>query len=160
MTSGARQWAMLAVFVVICFAAAGVGSLATSTSVGSWYQTLRRPSWNPPDWIFGPVWSSLYLSMAVAAWLVWRRGSVGTKYALLLFFVQLGLNVLWSVIFFGLRLPGQAFAEIIALWVAILLTTAAFWRSSALAGALLLPYLVWVSFAAILNYTIWQLNRI
>ena len=159
MTSGARQWAMLAIFVVICFAAAGVGSLATSTSVGSWYPTLRRPSWNPPDWIFGPVWSSLYLCMAVAAWLVWRSGAVGTKYALLLFFVQLGLNVFWSVIFFGFRLPGQAFVEIVALWAAIVLTAAAFWRASALAGVLFLPYLVWVSFAAILNYTIWQLNR-
>jgi len=159
MKSGAKKWGMLALFILICFTAAGLGSLATSTSVGSWYQSLRRPAWNPPDWVFGPVWSSLYLCMAVAAWLVWRSGSEGTRRALVLFGIQLGLNVLWSVIFFGLRMPGQAFGEVVALWAAILITTAAFWRISAAAGILFVPYLAWVSFAACLNYAVWALNR-
>ncbi len=160
MTGGVRGWATLVLFIFVCFAAAGVGSLATSTTVGSWYPTLRKPAWNPPARVFGPVWSVLYLCMAVAGWLVWKTDAPGVSRALWWFFIQLGLNVLWSVIFFGARSPGPAFAEIVVLWGAILATTVAFWRTSALAGFLLVPYLLWVTFAAALNYAIWQLNRV
>jgi tryptophan-rich sensory protein len=120
---------------------------------------LKKPTWNPPGWIFGPVWTALYLSMAVAAWLVWRRRpGVNITPAMLLFALQLILNLFWSVLFFGMRNPMLAFFEIILLWVAILLTTIACWRIRPKAGMLLLPYLAWVGFAALLNFSIWRMN--
>jgi benzodiazapine receptor len=148
----------LAVFVLICFAA-GLGGLVTSPQIPGWYADLAKPAWTPPDWIFGPVWTLLYLMMAIAAWLVWRQdGFAGVKLPLALFAIQLVLNSLWSVLFFGLQSPGAAAVEIVLLWVAILATLIAFWRRSKLAGGMLMPYLAWVGFAAVLNFAIWRLN--
>lgn len=159
MSDSIRAWLGLAVIILLCFAAAGVGSALTASSVGSWYVGLTKPAWNPPNWLFGPVWSFLYLTMAVAAWIVWRRaGFGGASGALGLFVLQLFLNVAWSAVFFGLRSPGPAFVEIVLLWAAILATVTAFWRIAPAAGALMVPYLLWVTFAAILNYAIWRLN--
>lgn len=123
---------------------------------GEWYAALNKPAWNPPNWLFGPVWTTLYVSMGVSAWLVWRTGR--GKAALALFFCQLALNALWTPVFFGLKQPGAAFAVILLMWCAIAATLVAFWRTSRAAAALLLPYLAWVTFAAALNFTIWQLN--
>jgi tryptophan-rich sensory protein len=152
-------WLGLLIFLVVCFAAAGIGGAVTTPKIGTWYAVLAKPSWNPPDWIFGPVWSALYLSMAVAAWLVWRQGGLADATTpLALFGVQLVLNVLWSCLFFGLQNPGLAFVEVLALWVAIAATMIVFWQRSMIAGILFVPYLAWVSFASVLNFTIWQLN--
>ncbi len=151
-----RTLAGLAVFVVICFAAAGAGSYFTATSVGTWYAELKKPAWNPPNWLFGPVWTFLYLTMAVAAWLVWMKG--GATSALALFAVQLALNVAWSGLFFGLRAPLPAFVGIVLLWDAIALTGYLFWRAVPAAGWLMAPYLAWVTFAGALNLSIWMLN--
>jgi tryptophan-rich sensory protein len=148
----------LAAWIALCFVAAAIGGRLTATSVDGWYDTLRKPAWNPPKWVFAPVWSALYLMMAVAAWLVWRQpGTRRSRVPLVLFAVQLGLNVGWSALFFGLRSPGAAAIEIVVLWVAILATTVAFWRLQRLAGLLLLPYLAWVAFAAALTVAIWRL---
>lgn len=149
----------LAVCVLVVSAAAGLGGWATAASVGDWYQQLARPAWTPPDWVFGPVWTALYLMMAGAVWLVWRqRGLTAARWLLGLFMAQLALNVVWSVIFFGLRRPELAAVEIVVLWVAILATTITFWRRSLAAGWLLVPYLAWVTFAAGLNFSIARLN--
>jgi translocator protein len=156
-----RSMLVLAAFIMVCFAAAGVGSLATipQTVGGSWYGTLDKPFFTPPASVFGPVWTVLYLSMAVSAWLVWRReGFSGAQAAMALFSAQLVLNLLWSVIFFGLEAPGLALVEIVALWMAILLTILAFSKISRAAGWLLVPYLAWVTFATALNAGIWWLN--
>jgi translocator protein len=156
---GLSQWLALGISIAICFAAAGIGSLFTDPEIGGWYARIAKPSWTPPNSVFGPVWSALYLMMAVAAWLVWREeGLAGAKWPLALFAVQLVFNALWSILFFGQHRIGLAFADIILLWCAILLTLLFFWRVSALAGALMLPYLLWVTYASALNYTIWKLN--
>lgn len=148
----------LGLFGLACFLAAGLGSLFTAASVGSWYAGLAKPSWNPPAWVFGPVWTVLYVMMAVAGWLVWRRPGAASRLALRWFGVQLVLNVGWSAVFFGLRMPGLAFVEILALWLAIVATLTSSWGVSRLAGILLVPYLLWVSFAVALNFAIWRLN--
>jgi translocator protein len=156
----ARQTLALVLLLALTFAAAAVGGLFTSTSVGGWYQQLERPEWRPPDWIFGPVWTTLYAMMAVAAWLVWRRGRwTHARVPLALWLLQLLLNVGWSALFFGIREPGLAFYEIILLWLAIAATTASFWRWSKIGALIMIPYLAWVTFAAMLNYTIWQMNN-
>jgi tryptophan-rich sensory protein len=153
------RWFGLVVSILICFAAAGIGSLATTPQIPGWYANLAKPTWTPPGWIFGPVWTLLYLMMAVAAWLVWRQaGFAGAKLPLALFAIQLALNSLWSVLFFGLQNPGAAAVEIILLWAAILATMVTFGRRSRVAGGLLAPYLAWVSFAAVLNAAIWRMN--
>ena len=145
--------------ILICFAAAGIGSLATTPQIPGWYANLAKPTWTPPGWIFGPVWTLLYLMMAVAAWLVWRQsGFVGAKLPLALFAIQLALNSLWSLLFFGLQSPGAAAVEIVLLWAAILATMITFWKRSRVAGGLLAPYLAWVSFATVLNVAIWRMN--
>jgi benzodiazapine receptor len=154
----AWQALALGLFYLLCFLAAGLGSLFTMVSLGSWYAGLAKPSWNPPSWIFGPVWTVLYAMMAVAGWLVWRRGGSQSRIALRWFAIQLALNVGWSAVFFGLQLPGVAFVEILALWVAIATTLVTSWKVSRAAGILLAPYLLWVSFATILNFAIWRLN--
>ena len=152
-------WLGLVVSLVICFAAAGIGGAVTTPKIGTWYATLAKPSWNPPNWIFGPVWSALYFCMAIAAWLVWRQGGFSVAAVpLTLFGVQLALNVFWSCIFFGLRSPGLAFLEVLVLWAAIGATTVTFWQRSMVAGILFVPYLAWVSFASVLNCVIWRLN--
>lgn len=150
----------LVVSVAACFGAAAIGSAFTSPAIPTWYAGLSKPAWTPPSWLFGPVWTLLYLSMGVAAWLVWRERAnyTGVRLALLIFGVQLALNALWSIIFFGMKRPGLAFIEIMILWEAILLTFLAFRRIDTLAALLLLPYLLWVSFAALLNFTIWRMN--
>lgn len=146
----------LIVFLIICFAVAGLGSLATTPNIPTWYATLNKPSWNPPNWLFGPVWTLLYAMMAVAGWLVWKRVGWGT--AIICFAVQLALNLAWSFIFFGAHQTGLAFLEIVLLWLAIVATIISFSSVSKTAAGLLTPYLLWVSFAATLNFTIWRLN--
>lgn len=137
-----------------------IGSVFTASSVGTWYVDLRKPGFTPPSWVFGPVWVTLYTLMGIAAWLVWRKGLEHrvVRVALVLFVVQLVLNALWSIIFFGARAPFAAFVEIILLWVAIVLTMAWFFKVSTWAGVLLVPYIVWVSYATVLNGFIWKLN--
>ena len=138
------------------FLAAAIGSQA---GPGSWYAGLNKPTWNPPNWVFGPVWTYLYLTMALAAWRVWRRGGwTNRRTPLLMYLLQLILNAFWSPIFFGLQQPGFAFAEILLLWAAIAGTLVLFLRVDRIAGILLVPYLAWVSFATFLNFTLWRLN--
>jgi tryptophan-rich sensory protein len=158
-TLGGHPVVGLIIAFAICFGAAALGSLATAPEIGGWYQTLNKPSWQPPNWLFGPVWSLLFAMMAISAWLVWRHsGFSGARTPLLLFAIQLILNVVWSWLFFRLHRPDWAFFEIMLLWVAILMTMLSFFGRSTTAGWLLVPYLAWVSFAAILNLTIWRLN--
>jgi translocator protein len=143
-------------WLVASFSAATLGAFF---SPGEWYAALAKPSWNPPAWLFGPVWSALYAMMAVAAWLVWKRGGfLAQRTPLALFLVQLALNAAWSPLFFGLQWPGVAFAEILLLWLAILATLVSFLRVNQVASWLLAPYLAWVSFAAVLNFTLWRMN--
>jgi translocator protein len=156
MQGRARSLIGLGGWLLACAAAAAFGSLFQP---GAWYAALAKPSWTPPGWVFGPVWTLLYVAMAVAAWLVWReRGFSGARVALALFSGQLVLNALWSWLFFGLQAPGLALLDILMLWFVLAATTIAFWRLRRLAGALLLPYLLWVGFAAALNFEIWRLN--
>ena len=143
-------------WLVLCFTAALSGVFV---STGDWYSSLVKPSWNPPSWLFGPVWSVLYFMMAVAAWLVWCCGGwKRQRIPLTLFIVQLALSALWSPLFFGLHLPAIAFFEMCLLWLALATTLWLFWIERPFAGLLLIPYLVWISFAGVLNFTIWQLN--
>lgn len=136
-----------------------VGSLFTAGSVQTWYLTITKPAWNPPGWIFGPAWITLYTLMGIAAYLLWQQRSLPeAKIALWVYGIHLIFNALWSILFFGLKNPALAFAEIVVLLLLITATIVLFWRIHPLAGALLLPYLAWVSFATYLNYTIWQLN--
>ena len=160
--STGRQVVGLVGWLALTFAAAAVGSYFTAASVGDWYQTLPRPSWTPPSWLFGPVWTVLFVLMAIAAWLVWRAPAAPAtrRWALGLFVVQLVANALWSWLFFAWQQGAWAFTEVIVLWVLIALTCAAFWRIRPLAGALLLPYLAWVGFAACLNWVLWQANPV
>lgn len=150
---------MLIAFLAVCLAAGGLGSIPTAKGVREWYPTLRKPPGTPPSWVFGPVWTTLYVLMAVSAWLVWRQYGWGAKPALLIFFAQLALNLAWSGIFFGARLPGLAFVEIVILWLSIAFTIFVFFWLDALAAYLLVPYLLWVTYAAYLNGGIWTLNR-
>lgn len=153
-----RQLLGLAGWLLLSFAAAGAGGIA-SANAGTFYTQLDRPGWAPPPWLFAPVWSVLYLMMGVAAWLVWKeRGFVGARTALALFIAQLVANALWTWLFFAWQGPGLAFAEILILWLLILATIVAFWKVRSLAGALLVPYLLWVTFASILTYSLWQRN--
>ncbi len=153
-----RQFAGLIIWLLLTFIAAGLGAWA-SIEAGSFYQQLERPSWAPPGSVFSPVWTTLFVLMAIAAWQVWRvDGVVGARTALLLYLVQLVFNVLWSWLFFGWQLGGWALVEVILLWGLILATLIAFWRTSRLAGMLLVPYLLWVGFAIALNFSVWQLN--
>lgn len=148
----------LAGWLLATFAAAAVGAFAPANA-GEFYQELARPSWAPPGWLFGPAWTVLYLLMGIAAWLVWRaRGFAGARSALIMFLIQLAANALWTWLFFVWRQGGLAFAEIVVLWVLIVVTMSLFWRVSRVAAALLLPYLAWVAFAVVLTYAIWERN--
>ena len=172
----ARSLLVLGLFLLACF---GVAAFAAQFAPGAWYADLEKPSWNPPAWVFAPVWTVLYALMAVAGWLVWRSGAragVGERgrpgrapdrgaaaggarrLALGAFALQLALNGAWSWLFFGLHLPGVALAEIVVLWCAIVATAVLFWRVRPVAGALLVPYVAWVGFAAALNFALWRLN--
>lgn len=153
------RWVGLVVLIVVCLGAGGLGAVATTPEIDTWYRTLEKPSWNPPDYIFGPVWTTLYVLMAIAAWLVWKpAGFQAAAVPLSLFALQLGLNIVWSWIFFGMHKTGFAFAEIIVLWLAIVATTFTFAHHSKVAAWLMSPYLAWVTFASVLNFTIWRLN--
>lgn len=155
-----RQWLALVVFLAASFSAASIGGMATATSVNTWYPLLVKPAWNPPPWVFGPVWSLLYALMSVAAWRVWlKRALPGAQRVLGLFFVQLGLNALWSVLFFGLRRPDLAFGEVIVLWLALVAVQRGLHRLDRVAAWLWMPYVLWVAFAAVLNGTVAWLNR-
>lgn len=155
----ARDALSLSVFLVLCFAVSILGGLITAQSVGTWYQDLAKPPFNPPDWLFAPVWTSLYLLMAIAGWRVWRRaGWRDGRAALTAFGVQLAFNLAWSATFFGLRMPGAAVAVVLALLAAIAVTTRRFWTIDRPAGLLLVPLLAWVGFATVLNAAIWHLN--
>jgi tryptophan-rich sensory protein len=152
-----KDWLVLIALLALCFAVAGIGGFVTATSVESWYPTLAKPGFTPPDWVFGPVWGALYAMMALAAWLVGRR--VGWRDRVLgLFFAQLALNLAWSVLFFGLQLIGAALAEILLLLALLAATTLAFWRIDRRAGLLFVPYLLWVGYASLLNAAIWLMN--
>lgn len=158
--SRGRSLLMLLAFVILVAVASATASSVTLPQIGGWYAGLEKPWFNPPNWLFGPVWTALYAMMAIAGWLVWReRGLNGARSALALFGLQLALNILWSLIFFGLESPGAAFIEITALWAAVGATTVAFRRIKPLAGWLFVPYLLWVSYAAVLNGAVWWLNR-
>jgi benzodiazapine receptor len=157
---GARDITKLVVSIVACQAAGAIGSIFTTPAIPTWYAALEKPFFTPPNWLFAPAWITLYLLMAIAAFLIWRQGlgQKGVNSALLVFLVQLVLNALWSVVFFGLHSPLWGAVVILALWVAILLTIIRFFKLSTAAGALLLPYILWVSFASALNIAILVLN--
>jgi tryptophan-rich sensory protein len=153
-----KQIAGLVAWLLVSFVAAAIGG-AASIQASPFYSQLARPDWAPPSSVFGPVWSVLYVAMGIAAWLVWRVGGFrAAKSAMTLFLLQLALNALWSWLFFGWHRGAWAFADILVLAMAIVATVIAFWRITPAAGALLVPYLLWVSFASVLNYSVWQLN--
>ena len=151
----------LIISIVACEFAGIIGGIFTSRSIPTWYKKLKKPSFNPPNWIFGPVWTTLYLLMGISLYIIWNSGTNDPIkiIAMALFGVQLILNVIWSILFFGMRKPSYAFIEIIFMWIAILATIIIFYPISSLAAILLVPYLLWVSFASILNYYIWKLNK-
>lgn len=151
----------LPISLILCQLAGVVGSLFTRPAIDTWYRTLKRPYFTPPDWLFSPVWITLFFLMGISLFLVWKKKGENpqARGALLLFFIQLILNALWSVLFFGLRSPLLGLVEILLLWVAILLTLHRFASISKPGAYLLLPYFVWVSFAILLNFSIWILNR-
>lgn len=140
------------------FAVSAVGARASITA-SRFYGELAQPAWSPPAWVFGPVWTTLYALMAIAAWLVWRQGGFrAQRLPLILFLVQLGLNALWSWLFFAWQLGGPAFVEVLLLWIVIAATIVTFYRVSRVAAAMLVPYLAWVSFASALNFALWRMN--
>jgi benzodiazapine receptor len=151
----------LVVSIIASLAAGAIGSIFTRQAIPTWYTTLEKPAFNPPNWVFMPVWTLLYIMMGVAAFLVWRKGleNKQVRIALVLFLVQLVLNALWSVAFFGLQSPAYGLFVIELLWLAILFTVFSFYRISRVASVLLWPYLLWVTFASVLNSSIWLLNR-
>ncbi len=154
-----NRWLSLALFVLAAFSAAALGGWATGSGVSTWYLTLNKPAWNPPGWIFSPVWTVLYAVMAVAAWRVWLvRAQPGAGLVLRVWFAQLALNALWSLLFFGLRSPGAALVEIVIFWAVLLWLQLRLPRYDRFAALLWAPYLAWVSFASFLNFTIWRLN--
>jgi len=151
-TAASNDLPMLGLFILAVVAVSVLGGLATAAAIPDWYATLAKPSWTPPNWVFGPAWTTLYVLMAVAAWLVWRRRRlVAVRGALIAWWAQLALNLLWTMLFFGLRQPLWGLIEIAALWIAIAITIALFHRVRPLAALLLLPYIAWVSYAASLN---------
>lgn len=155
MNKTARLWLYLAA----SFLAASLGGIATGSSVKSWYPTLVKPSWNPPSWVFGPVWSVLYLGIAVVGYRLWTfRDKEGARDTLALWWIQLGLNALWSVIFFGLRRPGYALGEVLILWICLVAIQIRLFRVDRRGAWIWVAYLSWVSFASVLNAAIWRLN--
>jgi tryptophan-rich sensory protein len=156
----ASEFLKLVASVILCQLAGFLGSLFTTPAIPTWYATLKKPFFTPPNWIFSPVWISLFILMGISLFFVWRRADhPKSKIAFIFFLVQLILNILWSIVFFGLRAPLLGFIDIVFLWMAILVTILNFLKVSKFAGVLLLPYLVWVSFATLLNFSLWILNR-
>jgi translocator protein len=155
-----NNFGKLTVSVLVCLSAGFVGSLFTTPSIPTWYATLNKPSFNPPNWLFAPVWTTLFILMGIAAFFIWRKGlkKKEVKSALIIFLFQLIFNTLWSFLFFKFHSPFWALADIAVLWVLILLSLIKFWKINKAAGILLIPYLLWVSFASFLNYTIYRLN--
>ena len=154
---GSRDILVLIGFISLCLAVGSVSGYFTVTGVREWFPSLVKPSFNPPSWLFAPVWTVLYIMMGIAAWLVWRRGG-DINLALGMFFIQLALNFLWSFLFFNLRRIDVALLEILVLWISIAVTLSLFWNVDRRAGLLLVPYLAWVSFASLLNASFWRLN--
>lgn len=154
-----KSWRLLISLILLCEGAGIIGSLFTFSAIPVWYAALTKPVFSPPNYLFGPVWTILYALMGISLYLVWISRIKSKGYAIKVFFIQLGLNAVWSIIFFGFKNPGMAFIEIIALWAAIFLTIRAFRKISKLASYILYPYLAWVSFAAFLNFSIWMLNK-
>jgi translocator protein len=151
----------LFISILIPLLVGGISGYFTSSGVEGWYATANKPWFNPPNWIFAPVWTVLYVMMGIALYLVWRTETISSSVkqtAVILFVIQLTLNFFWSLIFFKMQQPGWAFAEIIVMWLAILFTILWFGKISSTAAWLLVPYICWVSFAAVLNYAIWKLN--
>jgi tryptophan-rich sensory protein len=148
------------VSVVGCELAGIVGSIFTAPAIKTWYETIKKPSFNPPNWLFGPVWTILFFLMGVSVFLIWKKGLQfpGTKTAIIIFIIQLIFNILWSIVFFGMKSPMGALVVIVILWIFILMTIIKFFPLSNLAGWLLIPYILWVSFASILNLAIVVLN--
>lgn len=156
MSNRTRDISGLLFWIALTFSAAVIGSLFQP---GEWYKQLSKPALNPPDYIFAPVWTFLYILMAVSVWMVWKKhGFRNARLPIMLFLFQLILNAIWSWLFFGLHMPGLAFIEILILWLVILATTVSFWRSYFPAGIIMIPYLVWVTFAIYLNWSIWRMN--
>lgn len=153
-----RDYASLAAFLLVVALVSAAGGWATASSVGTWFSGLAKPSFNPPGWVFGPVWTVLYAMIAVAGWRLWRRGGPASRLALTAWYVQLLLNLMWSFLFFGGRMIGAALVEIVVLLAAIAATIALSWRVDHAAAWLLVPYLAWVSFATLLNAALWRLN--
>ena len=155
------DYVKLAVSIVLPLLAGFIGSMSTSKSVGTWYRTLAKPAFNPPDAVFGPVWTTLYVLMGISLFLVWRKGTAvpAVRLGLVVFAAQIALNALWSFAFFGMRSPLAGAVVIVALWNAILANIIVFTRVSSWAGVLLVPYILWVSFATVLNFSIYFLNK-
>jgi len=151
----------LIVSILASFAAAGIGSLFTFKAIPNWYAGLRKPPYTPPNWAFGPVWTTLYILMAISVFLVWQKGLAidGALLAFILFWIQLVFNALWSIIFFGMKSKGGGVITIVVLWLLILATVITSLRVSGWAGALLIPYILWVSIASYLNIGVWVLNK-
>jgi len=153
-----KNWVKLLMFILVSELAGIIGSFFTRQSVTTWYATLEKPFFNPPGWVFGPAWTTLYLLMGIAAFLVYRKGYKRSKTALKFFFIQLFFNMIWSLLFFGLKNPLLAFIDIVILWCLILITTYYFYKADKTAAYLMIPYILWVSFASILNFSIYVLN--
>jgi translocator protein len=151
----------LVISILASFAAGGIGSLFTLKAIPTWYAGLKKPRYTPPNWAFGPVWTTLYILMGISVFLVWQNGLAtnGALLAFTLFWIQLALNALWSIIFFGMKSKGGGVITIIVLWLLILATMIASFRVSGWAGALLIPYILWVSIASYLNIGVWLLNK-
>ncbi|HEY0865530.1 MAG TPA: TspO/MBR family protein [Lacunisphaera sp.] len=154
----ARQVSALIGFIGAAFVAGAIGSWATFPNVRDWFPLLLKPAWNPPGWLFGPVWTTLYVLMGLATWRAWRAAGPATPRLVPVYFVQLFFNALWSVLFFGLKQPAWALADILVLWGLLVWLQVALWRRDRLAGALWLPYVLWVTFATALNAAIVRLN--
>lgn len=162
-SSGLRSMNMkdlvsLIVFLAICLGIAAVAGFVTAANIPTWYESLAKPSFTPPDGVFGPVWTLLYILIALSGWMVWRKIGFSPDQPLVIYGLQLALNFAWSFIFFGAHLIGLAVIDVLLLWFAIVWNIATFWRVDRVAAALLVPYLAWVSFASALNIAVWQLN--
>jgi translocator protein len=151
----------LAISILATFAAAGIGSLFTFKAIPTWYRGLKKPPYTPPNWAFGPVWTTLYILMGISVFLIWQKGlsANGATLAFVLFWIQLLFNALWSIIFFGMKSKGGGVITIIILWLLILATIITSFRVSVWAGAILIPYILWVSIASYLNIGVWLLNK-